>query len=123
VIVSHETVRRWCPPFGQSYANAPRRRQSRPGDKRYLDEAFARINGEQTYLWRAVDQDGTVLDTLVQDGRDKAAARRFLRRLMKTTRTVPRLIITDKLPSYGAAHHEVMGHPLTKGGPPCNSPC
>ncbi|MDQ1042058.1 transposase-like protein [Streptomyces sp. V4I2] len=73
-----------------------------------FDEVFIKINGEQRYLWRAVDQDGNVLDILVQDRRDKAAARRFFRRLMKKTRTVPRVIVTDKLRSYGAAHREVM---------------
>jgi putative transposase len=108
VTVSYETVRRWCAKFGQQYAGALRRRQPRPGDKWHLDEGFIKINGEQKYLWRAVDQDGNVLDILVQNRRDKAAARRFLRRLMKKTRTVPRVIVTDKLRSYSAAHREVM---------------
>jgi putative transposase len=106
--VSHETVRRWCGKFGQIYANALRRRQPRSGDKWHLDEVFVGINGERKYLWRAVDQDGVVLDILVQSRRDKAEARRFFRRLMKTTRTVPRVVVTDKLRSYGAAHREVM---------------
>ena len=75
--------------FGQAYANGLRRRRPRPGDKWHLDEVFVRINGERKYLWRAVDQDGNVLDILVQSRRDKAAARRFFRRLMKTTRAVP----------------------------------
>ncbi|MFJ1562375.1 IS6 family transposase [Streptomyces mirabilis] len=108
VIVSYETVRRWCAKFGQAYANGLRRRRSRPGDKWHLDEVFIKINGELKYLWRAVDQDGNVLDTLVQDRRDKAAARRFFRRLMKKTGTVPRVVVTDKLRSYGAAHRVVM---------------
>ncbi|MGW1902259.1 IS6 family transposase [Streptomyces hirsutus] len=108
VIVSHETVRRWCVKFGQQYAGALRRRRPRPGDKWHLDEVFVRINGEQKYLWRAVDQDGNVLDILVQNRRDKSAARRFFRRLLKTARTVPRVIVTDRLRSYGAAHREVM---------------
>ncbi|WP_055628187.1 IS6 family transposase [Streptomyces hirsutus] len=107
VLVSHETVRRWCGTFGQQYANALRRRL-RPGDTWHLDEVFIKINGELKYLWRAVDQDGMVLDILVQDRRDTAAARRFFRRLMKTTCSVPRVVITDKLRSYGAAHREVM---------------
>ncbi|MFF3787659.1 IS6 family transposase [Streptomyces sp. NPDC001933] len=107
VIVSHETVRRWCLKFGQAYANALRRRQPRPGDKWHLDEVFIKINGEQKYLWRAVDQDGNVLDILVQNRRDAAAARRFFRRLM-TTGGVPRVVVTDKLRSYGAARREVM---------------
>ncbi|MET8413201.1 IS6 family transposase [Streptomyces sp. NPDC005195] len=108
VIVSYETVRRWCAKFGQAYANALRRRQSRSGDKWHLDEVFLKINGERKYLWRAVDADGNVLDILVQNRRDKAAARCFFRRLMKKTGTVPRVVVTDKLRSYGAAHREVM---------------
>ncbi|GDY68966.1 MULTISPECIES: IS6 family transposase [Streptomyces] len=108
VIVSYETVRRWCAKFGQAYANGLRRRRPRPGDKWHLDEVFVRVNGELKYLWRAVDQDGNVLDILVQNRRDKAAARRFFRRLMKETRSVPRVVVTDKLRSYGAAHREVM---------------
>ncbi|MFF0291526.1 IS6 family transposase [Streptomyces sp. NPDC005262] len=106
VIVSYETIRRWCAKFGQAYANGLRRRRPRPGDKWHLDEVFIKVNGERKYLWRAVDQDGNVLDTLVQNRRDKAAVRRFLRRRMKTTGTVPRVMVTDKLPSYGAAHRE-----------------
>ncbi|WP_406723684.1 IS6 family transposase [Streptomyces sp. GD-15H] len=108
VTVSYETVRRWCGKFGQQYANSLRRRQPQPGDKWHLDEVFIKINGEQRYLWRAVDQDGSVLDILVQNRRDRAAARRFFRRLMKKTGTVPRVVVTDKLRSYGAAHREVM---------------
>ncbi|MFC9285273.1 IS6 family transposase [Streptomyces sp. NPDC057052] len=108
VIVTHETIRRWCAKFGQSYANGLRRRQPRPGDKWHPDEVFARVNGEWKYLWRAVDQDGDVLDILVQNRRDTAAARRFFRKLLKKTCSVPRLVVTDKLRSYDAAHREVM---------------
>ncbi|MFF3656356.1 IS6 family transposase [Streptomyces olivochromogenes] len=108
VTVSYEMVRRWCVKFGQQYANALRRRQPRPGDKWHLDEVFIKVNGKQKYLWRAVDQDGNVLDVLVQNRRDKAAARRFFRRLMKQTGAVPRVVVTDRLRSYGAAHREVM---------------
>jgi putative transposase len=108
IAVSYETIRRWCGKFGQTYACALRRRQPKPGDKWHLDEVFIKINGRLQYLWRAVDQDGTVLDILVQSRRNKAAARRFFRRLLKKTRTVPRVIITDMLRSYGAAHREVM---------------
>jgi putative transposase len=103
VIVSYETIRRWCLKFGQAYASSLRRRRPQPGDKWYLDEVFIRINGEQKYLWRAVDADGVVLDILVQSRRDKAAARRFFRKLLKTTGRTPRVMITDKLKSYGAA--------------------
>jgi putative transposase len=108
VVVSYETVRRWCAKFGQAYAGALRRRQPRPGDKWHLDEVFIKINGQQKYLWRAVDADGNVLAILVQNRRDTAAARRFFRKLLKKTRTVPRVVVTDKLRSYGAAHREVM---------------
>jgi len=94
--------------FGQQYANSLRRRQPRPGNKWHLDEVFIKINGEQKYLWRAVDQDGMVLDILVRNRRDKAAARRFLRKLPRKTRTVPQVVVTDKLRSYSAAHREVM---------------
>ncbi|MGW2126445.1 IS6 family transposase, partial [Streptomyces sp. NPDC001758] len=93
VTVSYETVRRWCAKFGQRYAGALRRRQPRPGDTWHLDEVFININGEQKYLWRAVDQNGNVLNILVQNRRDKAAARRFFRRLMKKTHAVPRVIV------------------------------
>ncbi|MEV6576420.1 IS6 family transposase [Streptomyces sp. NPDC051577] len=106
--VSYETVRRWCVKFGQTYANGLRRRRPRPGDKWHLDEVFVKIRGVQNYLWRAVDQDGNVLDNLVQNRRDKASARRFFRRLLKRTGTVPRVIVTDKLAFYGAAYREVM---------------
>ena len=108
VVVSYETIRRWCLKFGQQYANSLRRRCPRPGDKWHLDEVFLRINGEQKYLWRAVDQDGNVLDILVQNRRDKTAVRRFFRRLLKETGSVPRVVVTDRLRSYGAAHREVM---------------
>ncbi|MEV7864417.1 IS6 family transposase [Streptomyces hirsutus] len=107
VLVSHETVRRWCAKFGQAYADALRRRP-RPGGNWHLDEVFVKINGERKYLGRAVDADGTVLDILVQNRRDKAAAKRFFRKLVKATQSVPRVIVTDRLRSYGAAHREAM---------------
>ncbi|PWI08864.1 IS6 family transposase [Streptomyces sp. NWU339] len=108
VIVSHATVRRWCLKFGQAYANGLRRRRPRPGDTWHLDEVFIKINGERKYLRRAVDADGTVLDILVQNRRDTTAARRFFRTLLKKTCSVSRVVVTDKLRSYGAAHREVM---------------
>ncbi|MGW2769411.1 IS6 family transposase [Streptomyces sp. NPDC001275] len=108
VVVSHETIRRWCLKFGQAYANALRHRRPRPGDKWHLDEVFVKINGERKYLWRAVDADGNVLDILVQNRGDKAAAKRFFRKLVKATQSVPRVIVTDKLRSCGAAHREAM---------------
>jgi putative transposase len=108
IIVTYETVRQWCCKFGQTYANALRRRRPRPGDKWHLDEVFISIKGQQHYLWRAVDQDGNVLDILVQSRRNQAAAKKFFRRLLKGLQYVPRVLITDKLASYGAAKREVL---------------
>jgi putative transposase len=108
VIVSYGTVRRWCATFGRAYADGLRRRKPGAGDRWHLDEVFIKVNGERKYLWRAVDQDGNVLDILVQSRRDTVAARRFFRRLLKKTARVPRVVVTDKLRSYGAAHREVM---------------
>jgi transposase-like protein len=106
--VSHETIHQWTRRFGPAYAAALRRRRPRPGDKWHLDKVFVKINGVQKYLWRAVDQDGNVLDVLLQNRRDQAAARRFFRKLLKRTRSVPGVVVTDKLRSYGAAHRTVM---------------
>jgi putative transposase len=108
VVVSYETVRQWCLKFGQTYANELRRRRPRCGDKWHLDEVFLTIRGERHYLWRAVDQDGNVLDILVQSRRNKHAAKRFFRKLLKGLQYVPRVIITDKLRSYGAAKREIL---------------
>jgi putative transposase len=108
IIVTYEAIRKWCLKFGQPYANLLRRRRPRPGDKWHLDEVFLTIHGERHYLWRAVDQDGYVLDILVQRRRNKAAAKKFFRKLLKGCRYVPRVIITDKLASYGAAKREIL---------------
>jgi putative transposase len=104
--LTYEAVRYWCRKFGQAYANALRRRRPRPGDKWHLDEVFLTMNGQRHYLWRAVDQDGHVLDILVQRRRDKKAAKTFFRKLLKGLTYVPRVIITDQLKSYGAALRE-----------------
>jgi putative transposase len=93
--------------FGQTYANALRRRRARPGDKWHLDEVFIKINGKTHYLWRAVDQHGTVLDILVTSRRDAKAATRFFRKLLTGLEYVPRVLITDKLGSYGVAHRRL----------------
>src|SRR5215831_7685039 len=108
VIVSYEAIRKWCRKFGQAYANALRRRRPRPGDKWHLDEVFITINKERHYLWRAVDQDGIVLDILVQRRRNKQTAKKFFRKLLKGCQYVPRVLITDKLKSYGAAKREFL---------------
>ncbi|MDP9313633.1 MAG: IS6 family transposase [Chloroflexota bacterium] len=108
IVVTYETVRQWCRKFGQTYANQLRRRRARPGDKWHLDEVFLKINGKRHYLWRAVDQDGHVLDILVQNRRNKGAAKKFFRKLLKGCTYVPRVLITDKLASYGAAKREIL---------------
>ena len=107
VIVTYETIRKWCRKFGQGYANQLRRRRPQAGDKWHLDEVFLTIHGERHYLWRAVDQDGTVLDILVQRRRNKQAAKKFFRKLLKGCQYVPRVIITDQLKSYGACSRPV----------------
>jgi putative transposase len=108
VTLSYETVREWCLKFGQTYAKGLRRRSPRPDDQWHLDEVFLKINGRIHYLWRAVDQDGDILDVMVQSRRDKKAAKKFFRKLLKGLRYVPLVIITDKLKSYSAAKAEVL---------------
>ena len=108
VTVSHETIRQWTGKFGQAYANGLRRRRPRPGDTWHLDEVFTKINGKTHYLWRAVDQDGNVLDILVTSRRDATAATRFFRKLLTRWQTVPRVLVTDKLASYGVARRGLM---------------
>ena len=77
IVVTYETIRQWCLRFGQAYANQLRRRRARPGDKWFLDGVFLKISGKTHYLWRAVDQEGTVLDILVQSRRNKGVAKKF----------------------------------------------
>jgi len=108
VILTYEAVRYWCRKFGQAYANQLRRRCPRPGDTWHLDEVFLTIRGEQHYLWRAVDQEGNLLDILVQRRRDQKAAKKFFRKLLKGLTYVPRIIISDKLKSYGAATRAIL---------------
>jgi putative transposase len=108
VVVTYETIRAWCRTFGQTYANGLRRRRPRPGDKWHLDEVFIKIRGKTHYLWRAVDQDGVVLDILVTSRRDATAATRFFRKLLRGSRSVPRVLVTDKLASYPVAHRRLI---------------
>ncbi len=108
VIVTHETIRQWCRKFGQAYANQLRQMRARTGDKWHLDEVFLKINGKRHYLWRAVDQQGNVLDVLVQSRRNKGAAKKFFRKLLKDCEYAPRVLITDKLGSHAAAKREVL---------------
>ena len=106
--MTYETIRQWCLKFGQPFANEVRRRLPRPGDQWHLDEVYLKIKGQLHYLWRAVDQDGQMLDILLQTRRDKRAAKRFFKKLLKGLCYVPRVVVTDKLRSYGAALKEIM---------------
>ena len=108
ITVSYETIRQWCLTFGPAYAKTLRRRRGRLGDTWYLDELFVKIQGRRRYLWRAIDQDGDVIDILVQARRDRRAATRFFRKLLKAQGRAPRRLVTDKLRSYAAAHRTVM---------------
>ena len=108
IVVSHETVRQWARKFGQDFANQIRRRLPCAGDKWHLDEVCLMIRGTKHWLWRAVDQNGFVLDVLVQSRGNKQAAKRLLRKLLKRQMRPPRVMITDKLASYSAAKAEVM---------------
>ena len=108
ITVTYETIRQWCRTFGLEYARRLRRRRGRQGDTWYLDEVFVKIQGRQQYLWRAVDEDGDVIDILVQSRRNRLAAARFFRKLLKGQGRELRRLITDKLRSYSAAHHTVM---------------
>jgi putative transposase len=108
VIVSYETIRQWCAKFGPECACPLRRRRKRAADKWHLNEVSLTINGRWQYLWRAVDQDGNVLDILVQPRRDAKAAKRFFPKLLKRQCASPRVLVTDKLRSYAVAHREVM---------------
>src|SRR3954451_24217830 len=101
IIVRHESIRQWARKFGQDFANRIRRQLPRAGDKWHLDEVVIKIAGKKHWVWRALDQDGLVLDILVQSRRDKRAARRLLRKLLKRQCRPPRVLITDKLASYG----------------------
>ncbi len=108
IIVSYETIRQWCRKFGPEYARKLKRRQGRLGDVWHLDEVFVKIRGERHYLWRAVDQDGDVIDILVQRYRNARAATRFFRKLLKGQESKPWQLVTDKLKSYGAARRSIM---------------
>ena len=108
VTVSYETIRLWCIKFGAIYSRRLKRRHRGYGDTFYIDEVFVKINGQQQYLWRAVDQDGGVVDVYLQAKRDGAAAKRFFRRLLRSHGGEPRKVVTDKLRSYPVAHREVI---------------
>ena len=106
--MSYEAIRKWCKKFGQKYCGQLKKRRGTIGDIWFLDEVFIKINGKLHYLWRAVDQDGEELDILVQKRRNKRAAKKFFKKLMKGQQAIPERIVTDKLKSYSAAKAVVM---------------
>ena len=108
ITLSYESIRLWCIKFGPKYAKRLRRRHQGYGDTFFLDEVFVKIQGVQHYLWRAVDQDGEVVDVFLQNRRDGMAAKRFFKRLLRASGNKPRRIVTDKLRSYGVAHRELI---------------
>jgi putative transposase len=108
IVVSYETVRRWALKFGPAYARRLRRKTPSRRDIWHLDEVVVTIAGQKHWLWRAVDQDGYVLDEVIQTRRDTKAAKRLLKRLLHKQGGPPRRIITDKLGSYAAARRQVM---------------
>ena len=105
---SYESIRLWCNKFGPHYARRLKRKHQGFGDTFYVDEVFVKIHGKQQYLWRAVDQDGEVIDVFLQARRDGTAAKRFFNRLLRNHGNESRNIVTDKLRSYGVAHRELV---------------
>jgi len=107
ITVSYETVRRWVNHFGPMIASGLRKRRPRPHSTWHLDEVYLKIDGRMVYLWRAVDAEGEILDVMVQAKRDKHAALKLMRKLLKKYGFVPNLLITDDLRSYGAAARDL----------------
>ena len=108
ITVSYESIRLWCNKFGLKYVRRLRKKHQGYGDTFFIDEVFVKIDGRQYYLWRAVDQDGEIVDIFLQRRRDGKAAKRFFKRLLKNNRGEPRKIVTDKLRSYGVAHRDLI---------------
>jgi putative transposase len=108
ITVSYETIRNWCDKFGERYCSKVRKNRGQLGDAWYLDEVFIKINGVLHYLWRTVGQDGDEIDILVQKRKDKKAAIRSFRKLLKGQKAAPIKIVTDKLRSYSAAKKELI---------------
>jgi putative transposase len=108
IIVSRESIRLWCNKFGSKYAARLRIKHHGYGDTFFIDEVFIRINDKQHYLWRAVDQDGEVVDVFLQKQRNAKAAKQFFMRLLRKHKSEPRKIVTDKLRSYDVAHRELI---------------
>jgi len=107
IAISYESIRLWCIKFGPKYAKRLRRRHQGYGDTFFI-EVFVKIQGKQHYLWRAVDQDGDVVDVFLQRRRDGRAAKRFFKRLLRASNSEPRRVVTEKLRSYGVAHRELI---------------
>jgi putative transposase len=108
VVMSYETVRDWCTKYGNLYTKRLRRLHGKSGSEAWhLDEVYVEIGGQLRHLWRAVDQEGNVIDILVQNKKNTAAAKRFFRKLLKSEGRSPRKIVTDRLASYGAAINEL----------------
>ncbi len=105
--LTYETVRRWAVKFGLGIARRIRSAALARGDKWHLDEVVVTINGKKHWLWRAVDQHGAVLDVLVQSRRDRHAAKRLMRKLLKKHGRAPRVLVTDKLKSYAVANRDL----------------
>jgi putative transposase len=108
ITVSREAIRLWYIKFGAIYTRRLKRKHRGYGDTFYIDEVFVEISGKQHYLWRAVDQDGEVVDVYLQAKRDGTAAKRFFKRLLRPGGSEPRNIVTDMLRSYGVAHRELV---------------
>ena len=106
--ISYESIRLWCIKFGPKYAKRLRRRHQGYGDPFFIDEVFVKIQGKYHYLWRAVDQDGDVVDVFLQRRRDSRAAKRFFERVLRRSGNEPRRVVTDKLRSYCVAHRELI---------------
>src|SRR4051794_22519271 len=107
IIVAYESIRRWVLSFGPAIARRLRASRPKPHGRWHPDEVFVQIAGRQMYLWRAVDAEGEVLDVLVQPRRDKKAAQKLMRKLLKKQGMAPEAWVTDKCPSYGAALREM----------------
>ncbi len=107
IAVSYETVRRWVNHFGPMVAADLRKRRPKPHSIWHLDEVYLKIDGRMAYLWRAVDAEGEVLDVLVQSKRNKRAALKLMRKLLKKYAFVPERLITDHLRSHSAAAHDL----------------
>jgi len=108
VLVTHESIRLWCKKFGPRYAQRLRRGHRGYGDTIFMDEVFVRIQSRHRYLWRAVDQDGEVVDVLLQERRDATAAKRFFQQVLGRLGGAPRTIVTDRLGSYAVARRELL---------------